>query len=303
MANPIVTGLPAYVEEHNLPLLAKAILGSKSIGMLNVTTSVKGPTALNLLSTDVVFQDGSDCGWNASGNTELSQRVLNPAYLKVNTNFCEKKLLKKWAEYQVKIAAGMKTLPFEEDFINGIVDGVNEKLEKMIWQGVSGATSFDGFITLLSGSTAEEIEFTTGTSVYSAIKEVYLAIPEAIVEKEDTAIYVSPATFRQFIQELVAANLYHFNPNDQAGVYALPGTNTKVISVAGLMTGTGDTYDYIVAGEGKNMFYGTDLEGDENKVEFWYSQDAREFRLAIEWLSGVQVAFPDEMVVGYLPKA
>ena len=296
MANPIVTGLPQYIEEHNLPLLAKAILGSKSIGMLNVTTSVKGPTALNLLSTDVVFQDGSDCGWSASGNTELSQRVLNPAYLKV-------KLLKKWAEYQVKIAAGMKTLPFEEDFVNGIVDGVNEKLEKMIWQGVSGATSFDGFITILSGSSANEIEFTSGTSCYSAIKEVYLNIPEAIADKEDTAIFVSPAVFRQFIQELVASNLYHFKPEDQAGEYVLPGSNTKVISVAGLMTGTGDTVDYIVAGRGSNMFYGTDLEGDENKVEFWYSQDAREFRLAIEWLSGVQVAFPDEMTIGYLPKA
>ena len=300
MANPIVTGLPAYIEEHNLPLLAKAVLGGKSIGMLNVQTSVKGPTALNLLSTEVVFQDGSDCGWSASGNTELSQRVLNPAYLKINTNFCEKKLLKKWTEYQVKIAAGMKTLPFEEDFVNQIVDGVNEKLEKMIWQGVSGATSFDGFITILSGSSANEIEMTTGTSVYSALKEVYLAIPEAIVEKEDCAIFVSPAVFRQFIQELVTANLYHFNPDDQAGEYALPGTGTKVISVAGLAN-TGAT-DYIVAGRKSNMFYGTDLEGDENKVEFWYSQDNREFRLAIEWLSGVQVAFPDEMTVGYLPK-
>lgn len=300
MANPIVTGLPAYVEEHNLPLLAKAILGSKSINMLNVTTSVKGPTALNLISTDVVFQDGSDCGWSASGNTELSQRVLNPAVLKINTNFCEKKLLKKWAEYQVKIAAGMKTLPFEEDFVNGIVDGVNEKLEKMIWQGVSGATSFDGFITILSGSSATEIEKTSGTPAYTAIKEVYLAMPEAIVEKEDAAIFVSPAVFRQFIQELVAANLYHFEPNDEAGVYALPGTGTKVISTPGLAGTTG--YDYIIAGRKSNMFYGTDLEGDENKVEFWYSQDNREFRLAIEWLSGVQVAFPDEMVVGKIAK-
>lgn len=300
MANPIVTGLPAYIEEHNLPLLAKAIMGSKSIGMLNVTTSVKGPTALNLLSTEVVFQDGSDCGWTASGNTELSQRVLNPAYLKINTNFCEKKLLKKWAEYQVKVAAGMKELPFEEDFVNSIVDGVNEKLEKMIWQGVSGATSFDGFISVLSGTSAITVEKTSGTPAYTAIKDVYLAIPEAVVEKEDCAIFVGPAIFRQFIQELVAANLYHFEPTDKEGEYTLPGSACKVISVAGLAGTSGA--DYIIAGRKSNFFYGTDLEGDENKVEFWYSQDNREFRLAIEWLSGVQVAFPDEVVVGTIAK-
>jgi hypothetical protein len=45
-----------------------------------------------------------------------------------------------------------------------------------------------------------------------------------------------------------------------------------------------------------NVFYGTDLEGDEEKFELWYSQDNREFRLAVEFNAGVQVAYPNQVV-------
>ena len=46
------------------------------------------------------------------------------------------------------------------------------------------------------------------------------------------------------------------------------------------------------------MFYGTDLENGEELFDIWYSKDNREFRLAIEFTAGVQVAFQDEIVLG-----
>ena len=76
----------------------------------------------------------------------------------------------------------------------------------------------------------------------------------------------------------------------------LPGTNIRVIGVNGL----NDTasYDYAIAGSLSNMFYGTDLENGEELFDIWYSKDNREFRLAIEFTAGVQVAFQDEIVLG-----
>ena len=54
----------------------------------------------------------------------------------------------------------------------------------------------------------------------------------------------------------------------------------------------------IVAGDLKgNFFYGTDLEGDQEVFDLWYSKDNQEFRLAIKFNAGVQVAFPDQVVV------
>ena len=82
-SNPIVSGLPAYVEQHIAPLLSKSILGAKSAKLMNLLTGVKGPSALNILNNDVALQDASSCGWSESGTTDFSQRTLTPAYLKL----------------------------------------------------------------------------------------------------------------------------------------------------------------------------------------------------------------------------
>ena len=187
--NPIVTGLSAYVDERRSELLAKSMLDGKSRGMFNLMTDVKGPTALNIMDTDVHFQELA-CGWSESGSTEFSQRILTPKALAVRMAFCEKNLLKTWANYQVKVAAGREELPFEEKWVGQILDSVNEQLEKMLYQGSSANTGeFSGLIEILSGD-ASTVSATTasGASAYEFIKAVAAAIP---VQVKDPVILFS----------------------------------------------------------------------------------------------------------------
>lgn len=286
-----VETLTSYVEEQNLPLIAKCVLGSKSAKLFSLQSDVKGPTALNLVGTDIELQDGSECGWSAKGESKLSQRVITPAVLKVNQDFCDKALLKTWAQHEVKVAAGQKTLPFEEEFVNGIVDAVNEKLETMIYNG-DEELGYTGLLEILDDADDVTTVQRTNATAYDYVKKLYMAMPEAVIEKGDAVVLVGAATFREFIQDLVTANLYHYSPENNNEEYMIPGTNVKVIKVNGLKNSDA------VAGRLSNMFYGTDAEGDENKFDFWYSKDNREFRLAIEFTSGVQVAYPDEIVRG-----
>lgn len=288
--NPVVKTLPDYVEEHVLPLIAKSVLGAKSASLFNLQTGVKGPTKLNLINTEIELQDASTCGFNASGSTTLSQRQITPAYLKVNMEWCDKEMLGTWAQYQVKTAAGVKELPFEEDFINGVVDNVKAAIEKMIYQGDGdNADEFDGLIKILKADGA--LTETRKSTVYETVKAVYAKLPEEAIA-DDTVILVGAGDFRTFIQELVSANLYHYDANDKAGEYVLPGTAVKVISVNGL-NGT----DKVIAGRLSNIFYGTDMTGDEEKFDLWYSKDDQVFKLAIEFIAGVQVAYPNEVVI------
>lgn len=293
MANPIVSSLPAYVDEQRLPLIAKSVLGAKTAGLLTLQTGVKGKTALNLLNTDITFQDAKTCGFNATGSVTLSQRYIEPAYLKVNMEFCDKNVIGTYAQHEVKIAAGLKTLPFEKEYTDSIVEKVDEAVETMIWQGQkSDGAEFDGILTILNGvSLTASRASGTSTPVWDSIKAAYAKLPENAIA-EDTVIFVGAGDFRAFIQELIGANLYHYNANDNSGEYTLPGTNVKVISVNGL-NNTGK----IVAGRTSNIFIGVDMAGDEEKFEMWYSQDDRTFKLVIEFMMGVQVAFPDEIVV------
>ena len=296
-----VTGLSNYVDEKRLPLIAKSVLTGKTIDLVQIETGVKQDTALNLVSASVEFGDGSSCGWDATNGVALSQRKLVPVFLKVNQAFCDKSLLKKWASYEVRLAAGREQLPFEEKFMDEIAKSISESIEKMIWQGDSSnvsAVECDGYLTLLEAVGAGTIAITAaqGTSAYNRIKAVYNALPARIVDKEDTVIFVSEADYRSFIQELVAANLYHFDPDYKNGEYRLPGTSIRVIAVPGLDGSDSGKFDKMVGGRLSNFFYGVDAEDDKDTFDLWYSKDNQEFRLAVNFAIAAQVAYPNEVV-------
>ena len=291
-----VSTLSNYVEEKRLPLIAKSFLRGKTIDLIQLETGVLQDTALNLVSAQVEFGDGASCGWNPTDGVALSQRILKPTFLKVNQAFCDKDLLKKWASYEVKLAAGREQLPFEEKFLEEIANSINASIEKLVWQGDTSHTNEpDGFLKILEtgGSGVVSVTWNAGTTAYNKIKAVYNAIPANIIDKEDTVIFVGEETYREFIQDLVAANLYHFSPDYKAGEYMVPGTSIRVIAVNGL-NGTGK----IVAGRLSNFFYGVGAEDDKDTFDFWYSKDNREFRLAVYFAMAVQVAYPNEIVLG-----
>lgn len=300
MANSYnVNALPNYVDQMRPELIAKSVIGAKSAGLFNLQTGIKGPTALNLISSNVVFGDGSACGWNEAGETSLSQAVLNPRALKINMSICDKTLLSKWANYLVKVQANKldSDLPFEEYFINDVIKNVKAEIEKMIYQGDSENTSaveFDGLIKILGDGSP--IETTTTGSAYQFVKDAAMAMPASILDKEDLVILVGMDVYREYIQDLVTANLYHYDPKNGENEYMLPGTNIRVIGVNGLNNTA--SFDYAIGGSLSNMFYGTNLEDGEEIFDLWYSKDNREFRLAIEFVAGVQVAFDNEIVFG-----
>ena len=291
-----VTALNNYVEEKRLPLIAKSFLRGKTIDLVQLETGVKQDTALNLVSASVTFGDGSQCGFDATEGVVLSQRLLKPTFLKVNQVFCDKDLLKKWASYEVKLAAGREQLPFEESFMNEIANAISEKIEKLIWTGDSkNDNEPDGYLKILEtvGSGVVSVTWSAGTSAYNKIKAVYNKIPANIIDKDDTVIFIGEDTYREFIQDLVAANLYHFTPDYKDGEYMVPGTSIRVIAVNGL-NGTGK----VVAGRLSNFYYGVGEPDDKDTFDFWYSKDNREFRLAVYFAIAAQVAYPNEIVLG-----
>lgn len=295
-----VSTLSNYTDEKRLPLIAKSVLTGKTIDLVQVETGVKGDVALNLISADVEFGDGASCGFSATEGVKLSQRLLKPTFLKVNQEFCDKVLLKKWASYEVKLAAGKETLPFEEKFMDEIANAISEKIETLVWQGdATNDNEPDGYIKHLTAVGAGTIVDApnAGTSAYNRIKGVYNNLPARIVSKSDTVIFVSEADYRAFIQELVAANLFHYSPEYKNGEYELPGTSVKVIAVSGLDGSNGQKADIMVGGRLSNFFYGVDAEDDKDTFDLWYSKDNQAFRLAVNFAIATQVAYPNEVVI------
>lgn len=296
-----VSNLTTYVDEQRIPLLRKAVLGARTAYHFYLMTGVKGATALNLLSTNVEFGDGYDCGWNEAGESTLSQRVLTPGAISVNMSFCDKKLLKTWANHEVRVAAGQKTLPFEEDFMKGVGESIAAKLEKALWQGDTESedanlNKFDGMIKILGEATlASTVTYASGDTVSTVVSNIYKAIPAEAFNKGEVVLYMGADKYRAYIQELISnGNLVITTGIQDVAMpdsVLIPGTDVRVIYVDGL-NGTGKMY----ASYRDNFVYGVDLTDDAEKYDFWYSQDNREHRLAVEFIAGTQVAYPDMVV-------
>lgn len=300
MANPMVSSLPAYVDEMREPLIVEAVLGAKSAKLFQLQTGVKKSTALNLLSTNVTFGDGSSCGWDDAGVQEFTQRVINVGNIKVNRSICDRAMLSKWMGHKVEVAAGREKLPFEEELMSGIVADIKNKLECAIYQGDTSSTDdnlkwFDGLIKILRGERVIPVDVIEQPSFLDKVMTVYAAIPEKAYTRGDVAILVGMEVFRKVVTELVKQNLYHYNPGTPEDEIILPGTNVRLIGVNGLIN-----TNKAIASSLKNIVYGTDMEDDEETFDLWFSKDNQEFRVAVYFNAGVQVAFPDEIVVGSL---
>ena len=285
-----LTNLEKYVDEQRLPLIKKSVLGGKTIGMIGLQTGVKGSAALNLVNITPTIQAGA-CGFNAQGDTTLSQRVIATKNLKVNLEWCDKDLLNYWCGFEAKASATGEKMPFEEYFTTAIVEGINENMEKMVWTGdAENDNECDGILKVLEG--AEGVVTANGTGAHAAIKATYSAIPVAVLPK--AVIFVGADTFRSFMLEMVEKNYYHYAA-DGAAVqeFVLPGTNTKVVAVNGL-NGT----KKVVAAAPENLFYGCDMLDDAENFDLFYSKDNRTWRCVASWNAGTQVAYPNEVVVG-----
>lgn len=283
----VKTSLPAYVEQHNSDLIAKMVFGARTTKYLTPMLGVKGKSALHLLATSVTLGNGAACGWNEAGTSTLTDRNLVTKAVKVNMAFCDKTLIQTYAEYDVRIAAGQKTLPYEENFINDVLDKYGYKLDQEIWQD-----STNGLLALAAADSAViGYQPASGTSKINAVNAALLAMPVDIING-NAVIFCSPEFARGYKLELIAANLFHYDPTADADEIVIPGSVVRLVAVPGL-TGQKKMFGCNL----EEVFYGTDTADDASKFEFWYSQDNREFRLAIEGVVGAQYAFGDHIVL------
>lgn len=301
MPNFVTTSLPKYVQENKDMLLKNfALVGGSTRSRISVQTGIKSTARINFLEIAPVLQDGNGCGFNAEGAVSLSQRDIETAVIKVNLEICPETLRGKYAEYLIKTNADEQTLPFEQYVMEGMTNVLNRKTEILMWQGDKASNNTDlkwinGFLKVAAAeSDVKKVTITTD-KIYDAILDVYMALPDEVIER-GAEIYVSPSNFRKFMQELVAKNYFHYAGAIEAAPeeFYFPGTNAKVVMTPGLAGADNE----IIGTFAKNLFYGCDMEGDQEVFKLTWSEDKDLFLLKVKWNMGVQIAFPDMVVRG-----
>ena len=279
-----VQALGAYVQENKDIILKDIVFGGEygnTIPLMTKQLGIKTTEKIHPSTLEAVLQDvNGDCGFNPQGDLKITERSITTSQKKVNMEFCLEKLLGKFAEYKVRVGANQDALPFEAEIIDGLVKSINKQVEKDVWTAL--ITNTDAQLTVAS----------TGTA-YERVMAVYMALPEAVLE--DAVIFVSPATFREYVKDLVDKNFYHYNPADgDLEEIFIPGSGVKVRKAKGLAE---QTDDVIFGTSPKNMIYGTDFMDNKEEIKAWFSDDNDTYRIKVRFNYGANVAFPD-LVVG-----
>jgi hypothetical protein len=309
-----LTGLTAYIDEQNFPMVTKSLIGGRTASMLTPQIGVKGKTKINLMDVDVVMQDGSDCTWDASnGDVDLTQREIDAKQVKINLELCPKDLNAYYWRTQMSAGTHQESIPFEEQFANYLVEKVQDEIEKVIWGGnfASGSGNlgmFDGLLIPTASFTdcnaatgSFPTPLTTGLSISNileAIERIYVETPSAAVAQSDFKIFMGTDKFRTLAAALMNGNglssaggqLNNYTSDFDPLRLIFPGTNIEVVGVGGL-EGFNAAYGMSMS----NAFLGVDLDADSSKIESWYSQDDRKYRVAIEFTMGTQFAYPDQV--------
>jgi len=295
-----VSGLTDYVNISKEALIRDIVLGyaaGDTIANMAKRLGVKGSEILNYMDITATLQDGKGCGFNALGGVDFSERQVDTKILKVNEQFCNDDLLEKWTEYQVRFGAdaNAQEFGFEREIIDGIARDIDKQLEKIVWQGDSGL-SITGLIELAEGADSAytvTVDIASGSSVYDAVQEVIMAIPEEILDEAFVAI--SPANFRKLVFEMIGMNNFHIAPEEiERGSFLFPGTTIPVRKTMGLS----GVNDKIYSSVWKNLVYACDVLGDKNEFRTWFSDDDDVHKLKVKFNMGVTTYFPNAVVLG-----
>lgn len=289
--------LPDYIKEHRDELFINSTLGSKTLEYVEIMPNVKWKDSLNYLDSEVVLQDGSECGWNPQGSDVFSQRTIETKAVEVEKEFCWKDFEKKYMNYQLLWEAGREKLPFEEKIAESNMNAIKEAVENLVWQGNSGLT-ISGFVADVTAAIAEvsgtSITFSSGATVSEKIDSVVASLDMRMLKK-GVNIYLSYTDFRNYIMEQNGACCVNKPVVDAASesIKYFGDSRITLIPVLGL-EGTGA----IVAATPDALVYATDVEGSENTYRMWFDEKEEKFLFRVLFRAGTAVKFPNEVRIG-----
>jgi len=299
-----------YAGEFKDKYIAASLLSAPTLdrGLVTIKPNVKYQEVVKKLATGGLLKDAT-CDFDATGTVTLTEKVLTPKEIQVNTQLCKKDFRSDWEAVQMGYSAFDNLPPTFQDFLlSQYVAKVAQEMEISIWRGATGTSGqFDGFMTKLTIDaalpTANEVAGTTVTSsnVIAELGKVVDAIPAALYGSEDLILYVSQNIYKAYVRALggYGASGLGANGTDGKGTQwysmgsGLMFDGVRLEMIQGLASNTA------IAAEKSNLWFGTGLVSDETVVKVIDMEDidgSQNVRIVMRMTAGVQYGFVEEIV-------
>ena len=281
-----ISALPAYTDQLSLDLISKAVLKTDLLDYVDLRSGfTSGTVAINLVDADLPVSALS-CGWTSDGEVTYSQVNVTIESLQSKTEMCIEDLRSVYQSAFMNAGTGNDFIPFEEVISESYADKLRKYNEGFLINGFGATTGLKAQITSANGAQLQggvPAAWTATNAVEQAL-DLYDAIDEAVKDRDDLIMVVSPDAYRALVRGLVASNLFHYDSVNSNDVVELPGTNVTVVKSSGLVGS-----DYKFAGPGKMILAATGLTDELDNFRFFYDEasDVMKFRAA--WRLGVGV--------------
>ena len=281
-----ISALPAYTDQLSLDLISKAVLKTDLLDFVDLRSGfTSGTVAINLVDADLPVSALS-CGWTSDGEVTYTQVNVTIESLQSKTEMCVEDLRSVYQSAFMNAGTGNDFIPFEEVISESYADKLRKYNEGFLINGFGSTTGLKAQITSANGANLQggtPAAWTATNAVEQAL-DLYDAIDEAVKDRDDLIMVVSPDAYRALVRGLVASNLYHYDSVAGNDIVILPGTNVTVVKSSGLVGS-----DYKFAGPGKMILAATGLTDELDNFRFFYDEasDVMKFRAA--WRLGVGV--------------
>lgn len=304
-----VSDLADYTDQEKTELLLRSFYESKTFSTsrsmgADLEVGIKSSKQIQKFAVTAVPQTNNGCGFNASGDAPFTKVVITPGKIKYQDVLCPKTLEAKWT--QKLLTQGQnnddKKLTFMATIEEALKALIAEHNEKTDWQGDTASgnaylNKYNGLIKFIdtaavsvAGNTAALTSLTVSNAFASAIAMVD-ALPAKLKGKPNLVLYVGTDTYDKIVTNLFNLNNFHFTQDTAGYEMTLPVKGVKVIGVHGL-----DGTNRMFLMQASNITWGTDMEGEEDEFNYWYSMDDDNIKYSVKFSRGVVVAYPDEVV-------
>lgn len=282
-----ISALPAYTDELSMDLIAKAVLDTNLLQYTDLRTGMtSGAFTINLVDAELPVSALSCGGYPGDGQVVYTQVPVIIESLQSKTQLCPEDLRSVYQSAFMSAGTGNDFIPFENIISESYQMKLTKATEDFLINGFGTTLGLKGQITAANGAAvpAGAAAWTVSNAVDQAL-DLYDAIDESVINRDDIIIAVSPANYRTLVRALVAQNLYHYPSVDSNEIMMLPGTNAKIVISSGLVGS-----NYVFAGPSKFIVAATGLQDELDSFRFVYSNslDAMLFKAA--WRIGVGVS-------------
>ena len=249
--------------------ISAALKQATSLDFLTMIENIKFKSNIQKMAATGMIQN-ADCNFTGAGTLALTENVLEPKNLMINTDLCKKELLDSWEALQMRAGAGAPPpASFDDYVVSYLGEVIANGVENDVWGGDNGAGRFLGFLDAAAGSisTGAGIVASSASAAYTAaniianlqtaVSDLAANIP-AVLRKEDLYIYMNSKTYSFYISAI--STLGYVNAYNMNGDYEPVFEGYKIAVCPGMVD------NQVVIAEKSNLFFGTDLLSDQTRI-------------------------------------